>query len=116
VEGGSPEAAGEAEYPEILMVHRLPPLAFSIPTLPQGPSPRLAISLLRRSATRVLSKSFGPVERPDHLHEDLFSNDFVAAGFAFLCSFLFAQRCRDAVDAVAGVAVDPAHTHQVMRR
>jgi hypothetical protein len=54
------------------MVHRLPPLAFSISTLPEGPCPRLALSPLRRSASRVLSKSFGPVDRPDHPHEDLF--------------------------------------------
>ena len=47
------------------MVHDIVSLlAFAIPTLPEGPSSRLALSLLRRSATRVLSKSFGPSTAP----------------------------------------------------
>jgi hypothetical protein len=98
VEGGPPEAAGEAEYPEIFVVHDVfsPALAFSIPTLAPGSFPRSVLSRFVR------------VIRTDHPRGDLLSDYYVAAGFAFR-SFLLAQHGRDALDRVTGVGLDPAH-------
>jgi hypothetical protein len=50
VERGPPEAASEAKYPEIFMVHDIvsPALAFSNLTLPPGSFPRSAFSRFYR--------------------------------------------------------------------